>query len=75
LKNPKNTSKVLWYVFYKPLQGLTRPLGKTKEFKGLVVCTKCNRHSYDSGLGFYIRLFFFFARGQAKNRCGVFVRH
>jgi len=38
------------YIFCKPSRDLTRPLGGTKGFKGLVAYAKCNRDSYESEL-------------------------
>jgi len=66
LKKPKIFQRILWvYV----LQTLWRPhtsTWATKGFKGLVVCAKCNRDSYDNELVF--RGFFCFSRGRAKAR-------
>jgi len=39
------------HIFCKPSRDLTRPLGETKWFKGLVAYAKCNRDSYESELG------------------------
>ena len=39
------------YIFCKPSQDLTRPLGGTKGFKGLVAYAKYNRDSYENELG------------------------
>ena len=39
------------YIFCKPSRDLTRPLGGTKWFKGLVAYAKCNRDSHESELG------------------------
>ena len=42
------------YIFCKPSRDLTRPLGGTKGFKGLVAYAKCNRDSYESELAVYL---------------------
>ena len=48
------------YIFYKHSRDLTRPLGVTKGFKGLVAYTKCNRDSYESELVIYFSFSFGF---------------
>jgi len=64
LKKPKIFQRILWvYV----LQTLWRPhtsTWATKGFKGLVVCAKCNRDSYDNELVF--RGFFVFLEDEQK---------
>jgi len=39
------------YIFCKASRNLTRPLGGTEWFKGLVAYAKCNCDSYESELG------------------------
>jgi len=60
------------YIFCKPSQDLTRPLGGTKWFKGLVAYAKCNRDSYYSELSFRV-LFFVLLEDEQKLGVGVFV--
>ena len=60
------------YIFCKPSQDLTHPLGGTKRFKGLIACAKCNRDSYESELDFRV-LFFVLLEDKQKLGVGVFV--
>jgi len=63
------------YIFYKPSQDLTRPLGGTKGFKGLITYAKCNRDSYESELGLWSSfLFLVLLKDEQKVGMGVFVR-
>ena len=61
------------YIFYKPSRNLTYPFGGTKGFKGLVAYAKCNVGSYESESSSSFIIFYCFARGRAKDKCGVYV--
>lgn len=59
------------YIFCKPSRDLTRPLGVTKGFKGLVAYAKCNRDSYESELVVYFSFPFILLEDEQKIGVGV----
>ena len=59
------------YIFCKPSRDLTRPLGGTKGFKGLVAYAKCNRDSYESELVVYFSFSFILLEDEQKIGVGV----
>ena len=59
------------YIFCKPSRDLTRPLGVTKGFKGLVAYAKCNRDSYESELVVYFSFSFILLEDEQKIGVGV----
>jgi len=63
------------YIFCEPSRDLTRPLGRTKWFKGLVAYAKCHHDSYESELGLSVSfLFLVLLKNEQKEGVGAFVR-
>jgi len=67
-------SRFCVYIFCKPSRDLTRPLGGTKRFKGIVAYATYNCNSCESELGSSISFSFILLEDEEKIGVGVFVR-
>lgn len=64
--------KIWWVYLLKALTRRDSSTWATLGFKGLVARAKCNRHSYESELGFFFLSFLL--EDEQKLSVGVFVR-